>query len=653
MLQFSWQQPLRLLFWKGFWYNSFMRQRRIKDIDEKLNSFDEKLFYKKEDGADSNRSVRPLYLEVGCGKGRFIEALASANPQADFVAVEGLPSVVYRAMTKVRDGGLENVRFITSYLSDTGEWFQAGELDGIYLNFSDPWPKNRHSKRRLTHGDRLKNYAWAIKIGGFIRFKTDNEELFRFTVEQIEERKDELGLEVGGITYDLHSSSFKEGSPMTEYEEKFTNQGKKIMYVELVKIKEAKMAEGYMAAINGRKIPKEDKVFGISTMAQQAIKEKGRENVINATIGALVDDEGTLTVLSSVNEAFKSLEPSEYAAYAPIGGTPEFKAAAIKAAFGDYDMSGRYLAVVATMGGTGGIKNTVSNYSAPGEAILTSDWRWGPYNSISDEMGRTLETFQLFTEDGEFNGEDFEAKVKEILARQDRLVIVLNTPAHNPTGYSMTVENWQTVKKVLEEVDSSKKIALLVDAAYIDFAGDEHEVRAFLPVLKEMPANVLPIMGYSMSKTFTIYGMRCGAMIAMAPTEEIAEEFTRVNEFSCRSSWSNPVRAAQSLITKIFADEELFNRVVEERRQLRETLLARGRAFEEGAKEAGLKIVPFSAGFFVSVPCSDPEALASKLRKEDIFVIPLAKGVRVSVAAVGESICRILPAKIKATLENL
>ena len=414
------------------------------------------------------------------------------------------------------------------------------------------------------------------------------------------------------------------------------------------------MAEGIIAAINGRTIPKEDKVFAVSTMAQQAIKEKGRENVVNATIGALVDDEGKLIVLSSVDEVFKSLQPIEYAAYAPIGGTPEFKAAAIRAAFGDYDMSGRYLEVITTMGGTGGIKNTVANYTSPGDAILVADWRWGPYNSIADEMGRKIETFQLFTEDGKFNIAGFGEKVKAILPRQERLVTILNTPAHNPTGYSMTDEDWMGVKDALVsacEENPGKKIVVLVDAAYIDFAGDEHEVRSFLSILKEMPESILPIMGYSMSKTFTIYGMRCGAMIAMAPTPEIAEEFKKVNEFSCRSSWSNPVRAAQSLISKIFADEALLNRVVEERRELRDMLLARGRAFEEGAKEAGLEIVPFSAGFFVSIPCDDPEALAAKLREENIFVIPLAKGVRVSVASVAEDICRGLPARIKACME--
>lgn len=412
------------------------------------------------------------------------------------------------------------------------------------------------------------------------------------------------------------------------------------------------MSEQLMAALNGRKIPKSDKVFGINQMANDMVKEKGKDAVVNATIGALMDDDGGLIVLSSVDRVFRSLAPREYAQYAPIGGTPEFKAAAIKAALGDYEID-RHIRAVATMGGTGGIKNAVSNYSSPGESVLTTDWRWGPYNQITAEMGRGLETFPLFTEDRGFNAHAFEMKVKDMLERQSRLIIILNTPAHNPTGYSLTDEDWNAIKACLEETSPDKRIILYADVAYIDFAGDEQAVRSFLPILASMPQNVLPIIGYSMSKTFTIYGMRCGAMICLAPTAEIADEFQHCCEFSCRASWSNPVRAAQSMISRIFADKALYEQVVAERGVIRDMLLARGRAFDSAARECGLETVPFSAGFFVSVPSRDPEALAARLREEGIFLIPLAMGVRVSVASIPEKICAGLPARILAARQAI
>lgn len=405
------------------------------------------------------------------------------------------------------------------------------------------------------------------------------------------------------------------------------------------------MAEFLVAAQNGRTIPKEDKIFGISNRAKAMIEEKGSDAVINATIGTLLDDKGNLMVLSSVDDIFSNLTKDEYAAYAPIGGTPAFRKAAVRAAFGKYEPKGSVEAV-ATPGGTGAIRNTISNYSLPGDTILTGDWFWSPYGTIAAEIGRKLETFTLFTEDRVFNIEAFSAKVLELVERQEHLVIILNTPAHNPTGYALSDEDWRKVVACLSKLPEEKKVALLIDAAYIDFAGDEEKYRSFLPIVETLPANVLPIMAYSMSKTFTIYGMRCGAMICMAKTAEIADEFRRVCEFSSRGSWSNCAKAGQSVISRIYADEALLAKVTEERRQIRDMLLARGKAFEEEAKKAGLEIVPFDAGFFVSIPCNNPDEISRKLEQEGIFLVPLAKGLRVSVASISEERCRILPAKI-------
>lgn len=401
----------------------------------------------------------------------------------------------------------------------------------------------------------------------------------------------------------------------------------------------------FMAAQNGRQVSTEDKIFGISNRATKMAEEKGADAVVNATIGALLDDNGELIVLSSVNDTYMHLTPSEYASYAPIGGTPGFKKAVIKAALGSYQPKG-YVEAVATPGGTGAIRNTIANYSYPGDKVLTTDWHWSPYGTIAAEIGRSIATFSLFTEDGKFNLASFEEKMNELLAQQERLVIILNTPAHNPTGYALTTEDWNGVVRILNTVSAEKKIALLIDSAYIDFAGNEEKYREFFPILEGLPAHVLPIVAYSMSKTFTLYGMRCGASICLAPTKEIADEFKYVCEFSSRGSWSNCAKAGQSIITRIFSDEALLKKVTHEREEIRNMLLARGRAFEEEAKKVGLVTVPFDAGFFVSIPCDNPEAACEKLEKEGVFLVPLGKGIRVSVASVPENICRQLPAKI-------
>ena len=412
------------------------------------------------------------------------------------------------------------------------------------------------------------------------------------------------------------------------------------------------MAEFILARENGRTIPREDRIFGISNRAKAAIAEKGRDSVINGTIGALLDDEGKLVVLKSVDEVFRKLGPNDYAEYAPIGGIVPFREAVQKAAFGEHTPEG-FIEAVATPGGTGSLRNVISNYSEPGDAVLTSDWHWAPYGTIAGEIGRKIDVFEMFTEEGKFNGASFRTKCSELLAKQNSLVIILNTPAHNPTGYSLTEEDWDEVIWILKgEAECGKAIALLVDAAYIDFAGDEEKYRRFLPKLAQLPENVISIVAYSLSKTFTLYGARCGAMICVAKTPEIAEEFKRVSEFSSRGSWSNTARIAQVILSKIYDDPALLEKVNEERKLYRDMLAARGRSFSEAAAECGLKIVPYDAGFFVSVPCDDPDATSRALEEQNVFLVPLAKGIRVSVASIPEEACRKLPPMIKKAIEK-
>lgn len=407
----------------------------------------------------------------------------------------------------------------------------------------------------------------------------------------------------------------------------------------------------YIAALqNGRNVPKEDKIFGISSRAKAMAAEKGADAVVNATIGTLLDDEGKLIVLSSVAETFSGLTAEDYAGYAPIGGIPSYKKAAVRAALGAYQPKG-FTEVCATPGGTGAIRNTIANYSAPGDRVLTGDWHWSPYGTIASEIGRKIDTFTMFTEERNFNIDALCEKAEEILKEQSHLVIILNTPAHNPTGYALSDEEWRRITASLSELPGEKRIALLIDAAYIDFAGDEEEYRSFLPIIEELPGNVLPIIAYSMSKTFTLYGMRTGAALCLAKTKEIAEEFRRVFEFSSRGSWSNCAKAGQSIIAAIYENELLLSKVTEERKEIRDMLLSRGRAFEEAAEEAGLEIVPFDAGFFVSVPCENPEEVSRRLEKEGIFLVPLAKGLRVSVASVSEKVCRALPERILSAMK--
>ena len=155
------------------------------------------------------------------------------------------------------------------------------------------------------------------------------------------------------------------------------------------------MSNYILAKQNGRNIPLEDKAFGASNRAKKMIAEQGKDKVINATIGSLLNDEGELVVLESVAEVVNTLKPVQYADYAPIGGVVSFKEAVQKAAFGSYQPKA-YVEAMATPGGTGALHNTMVNYSKAGDKILTTDWHWAPYNTIAGEIGRSVETFDNY-----------------------------------------------------------------------------------------------------------------------------------------------------------------------------------------------------------------------------------------------------------------
>ena len=280
-----------------------------------------------------------------------------------------------------------------------------------------------------------------------------------------------------------------------------------------------------IAQENGRTIPKADKVFAINGRAKAMIAEKGKDAVANATIGALMDDNGDLIVMESVMDAIRMLKPADFAEYAPISGTPAFKEAVKKALFGSHQTD-RFVEVCASPGGTGSLRNTISNYSRPGDKVMTSDWFWAGYTTIVGELGRSIATYELFTEEGTFNIDSFAKTAESIVDEQGRLVILLNTPAHNPTGYSLTDEDWDKVVAALNEISKKGPIALLVDAAYIDFAGDEEEYRSFFKKIELLEENVLPLVAYSASKTLTLYGMRTGALVSMAPPARYAPCFS-------------------------------------------------------------------------------------------------------------------------------
>lgn len=167
---------------------------------------------------------QPLYIEIGMGKGQFILEMARRNPDKNFIGIEKYSSVLVRALEKCEEFEGNNLRFIRMDAETITDVFDRHEISGIYLNFSDPWPKDRHAKRRLTYRDYWNRYNEILKPEGKVIFKTDNRPLFDFCLEEAEI----AGWKLEGVSYDLHNSPEAEGNVMTEYEAKFSSLGNPI-----------------------------------------------------------------------------------------------------------------------------------------------------------------------------------------------------------------------------------------------------------------------------------------------------------------------------------------------------------------------------------------------------------------------------------------
>ncbi len=193
-----------------------MRARKKKHGAERLAAVSE--YFTQIPELDSNKVT---YLEIGCGKGKFIIENAERNPDINYIAVEKVSDVILLAAEKASERELKNIKFMICDAKGLTEVFPPHSVDYIYLNFSDPWPKAGHYKRRLTYKAFLDVYRHILKEDGAIFFKTDNAGLFEFSLEQFTED----GWKLKNVTYDLHNSEFAKDNIMTEYEKNFSEKG--------------------------------------------------------------------------------------------------------------------------------------------------------------------------------------------------------------------------------------------------------------------------------------------------------------------------------------------------------------------------------------------------------------------------------------------
>ena len=379
--------------------------------------------------------------------------------------------------------------------------------------------------------------------------------------------------------------------------------------------------------------PSDDPIFALN---KEATERKARgESVVNATVGALLGDDGKLAILPTAARVVHEVSAEEWATYAPIAGSPDFLGAVIDDLFANEPAMKACAVGAATPGGTGALRHAIANYLEPGQSLLTTSYFWGPYQTLCDEGERKISTFVMFDAKGGLDVDALDKALTKQIAEQKRVLLFLNDPCHNPTGYSMRPEEWRAVVASLVKHAEEAPITLLVDMAYFAY-GAAKEPRAFLAELRPLLGKVGLLFAWSASKTYTHYGLRVGALIACEPDPAARASTQAALSYSCRGTWSNCTRGGMRAITRLLKEPELAKACDAERAELKKLLDARVATFNVHASAAKLKYPRYEGGFFVTVFADDAMERAVRMKESGVFVVPSKTSLRVALCSVAE-----------------
>ncbi len=354
-------------------------------------------------------------------------------------------------------------------------------------------------------------------------------------------------------------------------------------------------------------------------------------HTIDASIGMFIDEDGYLGGLPVVFDTYKQLPPELSIPYPAVDGGQPFKDNVFDWVFQEYASdikAGFHSFICATPGGSGAIATVFNTQVPKGEAILVSDIRW-QYDRFAGPANVKLHAHLLF--DGiKFNLASFEQELMKLCDKQYRVTIVMNDPCHNPSGYTLTLEEWDAVLNLLNR-QINNEIIFLYDLAYIDYSCEVNNRLKASHLLKLAP-HVHVFVAFSGSKTFGAYGMRMGALIGLSRDDKWLLKAKEAAFSMARGTWSATPTPAVELLNKMLSPE-LKPQFLTGLGKARATIIERGRLFLEEAQAVDLPIVPYKNGFYVIVKCEQSHTVYEKLTKELIYAVPIAQGIRLALCS--------------------
>ena len=369
-----------------------------------------------------------------------------------------------------------------------------------------------------------------------------------------------------------------------------------------------------------------------------AARKDNDENKINGTAGCLSDETGKLFVYKTVFENEKSIDDVKKASYAssPAGNSDYIKAIS---KYVLEDKVNNNHATIATIGGTGAIYVACKLCLDEKDQIIYPEISWGNYKVIAQENNLKPLTYNVYDLNDLFN------KIDEC---SDKAFVIINSPCENPLGHSYSKSEWE---KIFDKVNNcNKEVVLLIDNAYMDYA--YNDPKCFFDLFNNINDNVLVLIAVSCSKSFSYYGVRLGALIAINNDAEFINKFENMASRLARTTWSNASNGAMLTVTDVLNNH--FEEYVKERNESVEMLRKRSELFIKQASEVGLLTYPYKEGFFVTLKFDDldlRDKAHQKLMDNHIYTIKVNKGIRVGLCSIPLNKVDGLAQRIKEIIE--
>jgi len=399
--------------------------------------------------------------------------------------------------------------------------------------------------------------------------------------------------------------------------------------------------------------PLKDNVFAIDKLAREASEKYGDENIVNATIGSLYTEDGVIAAFDTVYNTYNKISKEDKAQYSQaITGNPGYKEMVYKWIKGNIDLKLPYQ-VIATPGGSGAIALTMMSFLDIHMKVLLPDLAWSSYNTMAKNNNLVIANYKMFA-GNHFNIDSFVLESTTIMEQQGKLMVIINDPCHNPSGYTMTIDEWQKVIDHINALSKKGPCILVNDIAYIDYSINIEHSRDYMKVFNTISDNVVLILAFSCSKTFTSYGMRLGAAIVLAQQETLTTQIKNIFENSARSIWSNVNNGWMDNFTEVMKNNQ--SAFIVEKQYYIDLLKQRSELFLSEAKKVDLPVFPYKEGFFITVKIDNNEVCTKyhqALIKNNIFTVKLNQGIRVAICSVPIIKIKGLAIKMKKIYDDL